>query len=197
LTTYDALALHKRIEEVLSTFEYKFRSSSIKVGIDWQLLAAMAYQESHWSNDARSPTGVRGIMQLTTQTAEYLGVSDRLNMDQAIDGAARYVDQLRKRLPEKIKEPERTWFAVGAYNVGFKHILNAYRKARELNLDRTKWSTISELLPMLYGERFPQGIQAKHYVERVQIFTDVIRFYDLHQREEAETQQKLRLLAQE
>ena len=197
LTTYDALALHRRIEDVLPTFEYKFRSSSIKVGIDWQLLAAMAYQESHWSNDARSPTGVRGIMQLTTKTAEYLGVSDRLNMDQAIDGAARYIDQLRKRLPEKIKEPERTWFAVGAYNVGFKHILNAYRKARELNLDRTKWSTISDLLPTLYGERFSQGIQAQHYVERVQIFTDVIRFYDLHQREEAETQQKLRLLAQE
>ena len=93
-----------------------------------------------------------------------------------------------------MKEPERTWFAVGAYNVGLKHILNAYKKARSLELDATQWSTISLLLPELYGEPFPQGTQAQHYVERIQIFTDVLRFYDLHQREEAEKQQKLRLL---
>jgi membrane-bound lytic murein transglycosylase F len=87
-------------------------------------------------------------------------------------------------LPERIKEPERTWFAVGAYNVGYRHVLNAYRQARERNLDAASWETMSELLPTLYGQPFSKGVQARDYVERVQIFTDILRFYDLHQRKE-------------
>lgn len=196
LSTYDALAIHRKITEVLPTFEYKFRSAARKGNLDWQLLAAIAYQESHWSNDALSPTGVRGIMQLTTQTAESLGIDDRLDMDASIDGAARYLRNLYTRLPEKIKEPERTWFAVAAYNLGYKHVLNAYRKARDAGLEHTQWNTISELLPSLYGQPFSQGVQAQHYVERVQIFTDIIRFYDLHQRPEALQQKSLALLKQ-
>ena len=187
LSTFDALSLHKKIDFVLPDFEDAFRRASRRSGIDWQLLAAVAYQESRWSNAARSPTGVRGIMQLTQKTAKFLGVDDRMDMSQSIDAAAAYLAQLRDRLPEKIKEPERTWFAVASYNVGFKHVLNAYRKARDQKLDRTKWQTISNLLPNLYGVPFANGVQAQSYVERVQIFTDVLRFYDLHQRKNDQT----------
>ncbi|MFT5610920.1 MAG: membrane-bound lytic murein transglycosylase F [Polaribacter sp.] len=186
ITTYDALSIHKKIDKVLPKFEFAFRKAARRGRIDWPLLAAVSYQESKWSNSARSPTGVRGIMQLTESTARALGVDDRLDMTQSIDAAAAYINQLRARLPKKIKEPERTWFAVGAYNVGYRHVLNAYKKARELGLDRTKWKTISNLLPNLYGAPFAQGVQAQHYVERVQIFTDILRFYDLHQRDEIE-----------
>lgn len=184
LSTYDALYLHRKISSTLPKFEYAFRKAARRAGIDWTLLAAVAYQESQWSNEARSPTGVRGIMQMTETTAESLGVTDRLDMTQSINAAARYLVSLRDRLPEKIKEPERTWFAVGAYNVGFRHILQTYRKARELGLERTQWQTMSELLPTLYGQRFAKGEQARDYVERVQIFTDILRFYDSHQRDE-------------
>jgi len=121
-------------------------------------------------------------MQLTTSTASFLGVDDRLDMSQSIDAAAKYVLQLKKRLPEDINEPERTWFAVGSYNMGLKHIVRAYKKAKKQGLDQTKWSVVSDLLPTLYGKPYSKGEQAKKYVERVQIFTDILRFYDLHQR---------------
>jgi len=182
LSTYDALAIHKKIESVFPDFEYAFKRAARKGDIDWHLLAAVAYQESRWSNEARSPTGVRGVMQLTTETAEALGVDDRLDMTQSIDAAARYISQLRDRLPERIKEPQRTWFAVGAYNIGMTHVIEAYRKARRDGLDRTQWKTISDILPTLYDKPFSRGEQARNYVERVQIFTDIMRFYDLHQR---------------
>ena len=194
LSTYDALAIHRKIESVLPIFEYKFRSAARKGDIDWQLLAAVSYQESRWSNDARSPTGVRGIMQLTTETAEFLGVDDRMDMTQSIDGAARYIKKLRARLPKAIKEPERTWFAIGAYNVGYRHVMAAYKKARGQGLVHTEWQTIKELLPTLYGQPFNQGVQAAHYVDRVQTFTDILRFYDLHQRKEAQSRRSLVLL---
>jgi len=182
LSTYDALAIHKKIESVFPNFEYAFKRAARKGGVDWHLLAAIAYQESRWSNDARSPTGVRGVMQLTTKTATALGVDDRLDMGQSINAAAVYLNQLRERLPDEIKEPQRTWFAVGAYNVGFKHISKAYQKAQEQGLDYTQWQTISDILPSLYDKPFKRGTQAQNYVERVQIFTDIMRFYDIHQR---------------
>lgn len=186
LSTYDALAIHRKIENELPKYEYAFRKAARKGKIDWQLLAAMSYQESRWSNGARSPTGVRGIMQLTTKTAEFLGVDDRMDMSQSIDAAGRYVLFLKSKLPEAIQEPQRTWFAVGAYNLGLKHILYAYRKARKEGLEKTQWNTISQLLPTLYGKPFSKGVQARDYVERVQIFTDILRFYDLHQRVETQ-----------
>jgi len=184
LSTFDALTIHRRIEDTLPNFEYAFRNAARKGKIDWQLLAAISYQESRWSNDALSPTGVRGLMQLTEETAAELGVKDRMDMKQSIAAAAKYLLYLKERLPDEIKEPQRTWFAVGAYNVGLKHIRRAYKKARNQGLESTQWHTISQLLPRLYGKSFAKGEQARNYVQRVQIFTDILRFYDIHQRSE-------------
>ena len=195
LSTSDALGIHKKIETDFPEFEFAFIRAARKGEIDWQLLAAIAYQESRWSNEATSPTGVRGVMQLTTDTALALGVDDRMDMNQSIDAAAVYIKQLKDRLPKKIKDPQRTWFAVGAYNIGMKHIIAAYRKAREQGLDRTQWQTISDLLPTLYDEPFERGVQAQKYVERVQIFTDIMRFYDIHQRENKELKEGVVRLA--
>ncbi len=185
LHTYDALAIHKDIQSVLPSFEYAFRKAAREGGVDWQLLAAIAYQESHWSNDAQSPTGVRGIMQLTNDTADFLGVDDRLDMSKSIDAAGRYLLFLKSRIPEPVEEPDRTWFAVGAYNMGLQHIKFAYKKAQREGLqDPQKWDTVSQLLPQLYGKPSSNGKQAQTYVERVRIFTDILRFYDLHQRDQ-------------
>jgi len=183
LSTYDALFLHEKIKTTLPEFESMFREAARENGIDWTLLAAIAYQESRWSNDAESPTGVKGIMQLTTQTAEYMDVDDRMDITETIDAAARYLVYLKNRLPDSLAEPERTWFAVGAYNVGLKHINAAYRLAGTEGLEQSQWNTIQQLLPTLYGEPFSNGEQAKSYVERVQVFTDILRFYDNHLRE--------------
>lgn len=184
LSTYDAMHLHGKILRVLPKYEYAFRKAARRHNIDWTLLAALAYQESRWSNEARSPTGVRGLMQMTEVTAASLGVTDRMDMAQSIGAAARYLVSLRNRLPKRIKEPDRTWFALGAYNMGYTHILNAYKQARELGVDRSQWGVVSQLLPTLYGTPFDKGLQAQNYVERIQLFADVLRFYDLHQREE-------------
>jgi len=183
LNAYDSLDIHRKIKERLPEYEYAFRKAARKGNIDWTLLAAMAYQESHWSNDATSPTGVKGLMQLTNKTADFLGVNDRLNVDETIQAASEYMGFLKSRIPSKVPEPERTWFAVGAYNIGLQHILEAYKKARKLNLNAHQWSTISHLLPTLYGRRFPRGVQARNYVQRIQVFADILRFYDTHQKE--------------
>ena len=84
--------------------------------MDWRLLAAMAYQESHWNPNARSHTGVRGMMMLTGATASELGVEDRTDPLQSLRGGARFFKNLLRRLPSDIEEPDRTFLALAAYN---------------------------------------------------------------------------------
>jgi len=150
LPTFDALGIQKRIANVLPDYEYRFRQAARQNNIDWTLLAALAYQESRWSNDAVSPTGVRGIMQITTETADFLDISDRMDIDQSITAGAEYLKYLKTKIPSRVLEPERTWFAIGAYNIGLKHVLAAYRKVRESGEDPTKWE-IENIIHKLCG----------------------------------------------
>ena len=59
------------IDSVLPNFRPLFEKHANE--IDWKLLAAIAYQESHWNPQATSPTGVRGLMMLTRATADGTG----------------------------------------------------------------------------------------------------------------------------
>ena len=80
----------------LPIYEDKFKKAAFINNIDWKLLAAISYQESKWNNDAISPTGVRGLMMLTENTANMLNV-DRLIPDESIDGASRYIKSLGQK----------------------------------------------------------------------------------------------------
>lgn len=183
----DLLNMQKRIHKVLPKYKTLFKKAANASDIDWYLLAAMAYQESHWSNRVTSPTGVKGIMQITKETAKYLGVEDRLNQRVSIYAAARYVKYLYNRLPDTIQEPDRIWFAVAAYNAGLKHIIRAHSKAKRLGLNANDWETVAnQSLIYLYTDEddnkktFSQGLQAKKYVDRVQVFTDILRFHSIY-----------------
>ena len=106
-------------------FAQFFEEAAVKWGVDWRLLAAIGYQESHWRSGAVSPTGVRGIMMLTEDTADYLGLEDRLDPRTSILGGAQYYARQTERVADSVDEPDRTWMALAAYNVGFNHIKDA------------------------------------------------------------------------
>jgi membrane-bound lytic murein transglycosylase F len=146
------------------------------------LLAAQAYQESHWNPRARSPTGVRGIMMLTQITAREVGVTNRLDPRQSIFGGARYLARMRARLPEDIAEPDRTWLALAAYNVGWGHLKDARELARELGLNPDHWRELREALPLLAEPRYyeelkygyARGTEPVRYVQRIREYRHVL-----------------------
>jgi len=146
------------------------------------LLAALASQESHWDPLARSPTGVRGLMMLTQNTARSLGVTNRLDPVQSIDGGARYLAGRYELLPEDIPDPDRIFLALAAYNVGRGHVLDARRLARQLGKNPDSWSDMREVLPLLADKRYypdlrhgyARGYEPVHLVERVRNYRDVI-----------------------
>ena len=121
----DISTFTQRIESHLPRYESLFRKEAQEVDLDWRLLAAIGYQESLWVARAKSPTGVRGLMMLTLATARQMKVKNRLDPAQSIRGGAKYIAITLKRVPSQITEPDRTWFALAAYNVGFGLVQDA------------------------------------------------------------------------
>lgn len=178
----DLKALNKRIDERLPAYKDEFIAAEQKTGMPADLLAALAYQESHWDPAAVSPTGVRGIMMLTQNTAKSLGVTDRLDPAAAIDGGARYLADRHERLPDTMPEPDRLFQALASYNIGRGHLLDARTLARELGKNPDSWEDMATVLPLKADKRYyPQtrygyarGYEPVHYVQRIRNYRDVI-----------------------
>src|SRR4029079_13187658 len=115
----------ERIRKTLPEWRKTFVEAQARSGIEWRLLAAVAYQESQWDPVATSETGVRGLMQITEETARHLGIVDRLDARSSAIGAARYLADLKSKLPARIAEPDRTWLALAAFNIRGAHIAAA------------------------------------------------------------------------
>ncbi len=179
----------RHVTERLPEFRPLFREAAREQELDWRLLAAIGYQESHWNPRAVSPTGVRGVMMLTQRTASDLGVTDRLDPTQSIHGGARYFRSLRERIPERIEEPARTWFALAAYNVGMGHLEDARRLTDTRGGDPDAWTDVKETLPLLadpewhsrtrYG--YARGWEPVIYVAQVRTYYELLlRIADQH-----------------
>lgn len=154
--------------------------------MDWRLLAAIGYQESHWDPQASSYTGVRGLMMLTRRTANQLGVTDRLDPEQSIEGGARYLLGLHGRIPDRIPEPDRTWMALAAYNMGMGHLEDVRVITQNQGGDPDSWAEVSQRLGLLTQESFyrktrygfARGFETKQYVENIQSYYETLVWMD-------------------
>ena len=159
-----------------------FQEASASHDLDWRLLAAMGYQESKWDPDAVSFTGVRGLMQLTEDTAALMRAGNRLDPRSSIFGAARYLRRLMRMVPARIPEPDRTWFAVASYNVGFGHVEDARILAQQHGRNADRWEDVRDFLPLLSQERwytrtrrgYARGWEPVRYVDNVQAYLNIL-----------------------
>jgi len=178
----DLSRFNRRIKKRLPRYTKDFKQAADEFVLPWSLLAAQSYQESHWRANAKSPTGVRGIMMLTLITAKEMGVKSRLNPQQSIKGGAKYLRSLIDRLPEEILEPDRTWIALAAYNVGMGHIYDARQLAREQEKDPNKWHDLETVLPLLSQKKYykklkygyARGKEPVRYVQRIRNFQNIL-----------------------
>lgn len=159
LNLVDNLTFRQHLEDRLPTYKALFQQAAEETGLDWQLLAAIGYQESHWNPKAVSPTGVRGIMMLTQQTAKEVGVTKRTDPAQSILGGARYFLQQLERTPERIEEPDRTWLALATYNVGRGHLEDARILTQRAGMNPDKWEDVAKHLPLLAQARWYKTVK--------------------------------------
>jgi membrane-bound lytic murein transglycosylase F len=170
----------------LPKYKKLFQEAHEETGIDWRLLAAVGYQESQWNPYATSPTGVKGIMMLTGDTADRLGVTDRLDPRQSILAGARYLVMLKDELPAGIPEPDRTWMALAAYNQGMGHLEDARRLTRTRKMNPDSWADLKKNLPLLARGRYARttrygysrGREAVVLVESIRNYYDILARFE-------------------
>ena len=186
LTQGDVSAFLERRLSVLPQYLSTFQEAQEVTSIDWRLLAALGFQESHWNPLATSPTGVRGLMMLTSETADRLGVSDRLDPRQNIIAGARYLKILKDTLPEHIIEPDRTWLALASYNIGYGHLEDARILTQRHGLNADAWVDVKKTLPLLtrsdfyttVKRGFARGGEAVILTENIRNYFDILVRYE-------------------
>lgn len=179
----------KQVRRRLPRLRQLFEAAATEMEMDWRLLAAIGYQESHWDPNAVSPTGVRGIMMLTQNTARQLGVTNRTDPHQSIFGGARYFQTMVERLPDGIQGEDRQWFALAAYNVGMGHLEDARVLAQRAGGDPNNWVDVAKALPKLSRKQFysttkfgyARGHTAVKYVERIRAYYEILMWMDLRE----------------
>ena len=182
LEALNAAAFVNKTRNVLPHYKQWFEEAETLTGIEWQLLAALAYQESHWDPLATSFTNVRGMMMLTENTAERMNLSNRLDARASIIAGAKYLQMLRESLPKRINEKERIWLAMAAYNQGMGHLEDARILAMKSGLNPDVWSDVRKVMPLLsrpaYYEQTKHGQarggEAVILVETVRLYHDML-----------------------
>lgn len=193
----DTRSFLRAVDSVLPELQPLFEKYAEK--IDWRLLAAISYQESHWDAQATSPTGVRGLMMLTKNTALSLGLTDRTDAEQSISGGARYLQDMMAKVPETVPEEERIWFALAAYNLGYAHMLDARTLTAKTKGNPDSWTDVKQRLPLLsqkpwyskltYG--YARGHEAYAYVENIRKYHISLVGYLLEKEREAAKAEQL------
>ncbi|NNM01482.1 MAG: membrane-bound lytic murein transglycosylase MltF, partial [Gammaproteobacteria bacterium] len=181
----DARTLLRHYDNRLPKYRQYFEGAAKAYGFDWRLLAALSYQESHWDEGAQSPTGVRGLMMLTRNTARALKV-DRNDPAQSIVGGAAYLERMTGKIPERIAEPDRTWMSLAAYNVGYGHLEDARVLAARAGLNPDRWLDVASQLPLLSQKKwystvkhgYARGREPVRYVNNIRRYYDVLIWLD-------------------
>ncbi len=185
---YQSQAFLNRMRSILPEYRELIEQIALEYEVDWRLIAAVAYQESHWDPKARSPTGVRGMMMLTRDTAREMGVTNRTDAEQSLRGGTRYLKKLLAKLPDEIPMPDRLWFALASYNMGYGHVLDLWNLARRENRNPYRWNEVKDLLPTLRQEKvystlrygYARGDEALKYVQNIRYYHDLLAFTEIN-----------------
>ncbi|NOT86377.1 MAG: membrane-bound lytic murein transglycosylase MltF [Methylococcaceae bacterium] len=182
LNDFDHCKFREHIRSRLPQYQALFEKAAAQNQLDWRLLAAIGYQESHWQTDVSSGTGVKGVMMVTQDTADLVGIDNRDNAKQSIMGGSQFLKHRIEQIAPEIAEPDRTWFAIAAYNVGAGHLEDARILTLQQKGNPNKWLDVKKRLPLLREEKwfkktklgFARGDEPVLYVENIRSYYDLL-----------------------
>ncbi|EFI34542.1 Lytic transglycosylase catalytic [Desulfonatronospira thiodismutans ASO3-1] len=192
---YELRQFQHALQNEMPKYAQTIRDVSRRYSLDPLLLVAIIYQESRFDPGATSRTGVRGLMQITSHTAEFLGIEDHLDPHQSIAGGARYLQMLGERMDRIGIESWDKWFmALAAYNQGLGHVYDARTLAERQGYNPDSWNGLKKTYPLLsykeYYETVPRGYtrgyEAVNFVESVRYYYSLLYGHALLSRFEAE-----------
>ncbi len=179
----DIRAFHRGVNQALPEYQPFLQKFAEQNGFDWRLIAAQMYQESRFDPMAVSYQSAHGLMQISINTADSLGVVDVHDPCQNIEAGIRHLKFLFD-FYDKAQGKNRLYIALAAYNVGMGHILDARNLARKQGLDPDKWASLKKTLPLLSEPEYYQktkygycrGLEPVHYINNIIVFFDILKF---------------------
>ena len=189
LDLVDNLTFRHHLNSRLDNYKPWFVEAAEQQQMEWELLAAIGYQESHWNPKAVSPTGVRGLMMLTQNTARSMGVTKRTDPKQSIFGGAKYFRKQFDRIPERIQGEDRIWFALAAYNVGRGHLEDGRVLTQRAGDNPDHWEDVAKHLPKLTQPRwyktvkhgYARGYEPVQYVQNIRRYQTMLKLESRYQ----------------
>lgn len=166
---------------VLPIYEPSFKQTANKYRLDWELLVAMGYQESHLDAEATSPTGVRGIMMLTNATANAMGVDNRTDPTQSIQGGAKYLSQLQHEFAQ-VPASDRVWFTLAAYNMGPQAIKDIQQILEKRGIDGNNWAAVYQYLKV-NSQSNSRYVQCLDYVTHIRSYLEALKLDKVNHRQ--------------
>ena len=165
--------IQRDLRQRMPIYKASFKRTAQQYDLDWHLLAAIGYQESYLKPNSVSPTGVRGLMMLTNSTAKAMGVSNRTDPAQSIQGGAKYYDQMLSRYSH-IPYPDRNWYALVAYNMGPGAVSQLQKRIQSQGKNPNKWVNLYAYLDRNKASngRYRQAVQ---YVTRIRAYLEHIK----------------------
>jgi len=151
---------YKRFQDTLALF----KKYATRYRFDALMLAAQGYQESQLNQEARSPVGAIGLMQVMPATGKELNVGDITVADANVHAGTKYMNQLvsRELAGAHLDEVNRTLFAFAAYNCGPGNMAKLRKTAEARGLDPNVWFNNVEIVT---AEKI--GIETTLYVRNI------------------------------
>jgi membrane-bound lytic murein transglycosylase MltF len=140
-TRYVVNATSAAEQKKFQTVVQLFQKYSQQYGLDAVLMAAQGYQESRLDQDARSPVGAIGVMQIMPATGKDLRVGDITQMEPNIHGGIKYMKFMTEEYfkGEPVDDLNKMLMAFAAYNCGPGRLRQLRREAEKRGLNPNVW----------------------------------------------------------
>ncbi len=171
--TYNQTHFTKAMRERLPNYKNSFKKVADAYNHDWELLVAMGYQESHLKANAVSPTGVQGLMMLTRNTAKEMGIQNRIDPRQSIQGGARYLERMKDAF-SNVPKNDRIFFALASYNMGPYAVKEIQYKLKKQGRDGNSWANVYAYMSE-NAYRNDRYVQCMHYVSNIRSYLETIK----------------------
>ncbi|HUL66381.1 MAG TPA: transporter substrate-binding domain-containing protein [Burkholderiaceae bacterium] len=118
-----------------------FRKYGDRYDVDWMLMAAQGYQESRLNQQAVSPVGAIGVMQVMPATGRDMKVGDITQVDANIHAGVKYMRFMVDRFygNEPMTKLDKVLFAFAAYNAGPGRVASLRKEAAKRGFDPNVW----------------------------------------------------------
>jgi membrane-bound lytic murein transglycosylase MltF len=118
-----------------------FQKYGDQYDVDWVLMSAQGYQESQLNQNAKSPVGAIGVMQVMPTTANDMKVGDVTEVEANIHAGIKYMRWMIDHYyaNEPMTKLDKALFAFASYNAGASRISQLRKEAAKRGLDPNVW----------------------------------------------------------